>query len=64
MSTRVRSRALVRLMRSESEASRCAVAATVAMAGDRRRRMKSPMVWVPVMGDSRSSAMRSRTSLS
>ena len=64
MSTRVRSSALAREMRSDREARRCALAATVAMAGDRRRCMNSPMVCVPGMGISRSSAMRCATSVS
>ena len=63
MSTRVRNKALARLMRSDNEAKRCALEATVAMAGDKRRFMNSPMVCVPEMGDSRNSAMRSFTSL-
>ena len=61
---RVRNRALARLTRSDSEARRCAVAATVAMAGERRRCMNSPMVCVPGMGRSRNSAMRWATSAS
>ena len=44
MSTRVRSSALVRDTRSDKLTRRCAVAATVAMAGDRRRCMNSPRV--------------------
>ena len=49
---------LVREMRSASEARRCAVAATVAMAGDSRRCMNSPIVCVPDKGRSRNSARR------
>ena len=64
MSTRVRNKALVREMRSEKDASRCAVAATVAMAGDKRRCMNSPTVWIPGTGRSRSSEMRCPTKVS
>ena len=58
MSTRVRSKAVARVMRSDSDDSRLAVALTVAMAGESRRFMNSPMVVVPGMARSRSSAMR------
>ena len=40
------------------------LASTVDMAGDRRRCMNSPTVWMPGKGRSRSSAMRSVTSRS
>ncbi|OQB99467.1 MAG: hypothetical protein BWX79_03130 [Alphaproteobacteria bacterium ADurb.Bin100] len=64
ISTRVRSKALAREMRSDSETSRWPVAATVAMAGESRRCMNSPSIWVPGMAFSRSSVMRWPTSVS
>ncbi len=63
MSTRVRSKALARSTRCDSELSRCEVACTVAMAGDRRRSMNSPTVCVPGMGVSCSCSMRCTTRL-
>ena len=59
---RVRSRPLLRLMRSDSMLRRSSDAATVAMAGEVRRWMKSRMLCVPRIGFSRSSSMRARTS--
>ena len=58
-----RAEALVRDTRSDKVARRCAVAATVAIAGDRRRCINSPIVWVPGMTFSRNSAMRCTTRL-
>ena len=63
MSTRVRSKALVRDTRSDKVTRRCEVAATVAMAGESRRCMNSPMVCVPGTTFSRNSAMRWPTSV-
>ena len=64
MSTRVRNKALVRDTLSDKDVRRCEVASTVAMAGDKRRCINSPTVWVPAMGRSRNSAMRCLTSVS
>jgi len=62
ISTRVRSRLLMRETRSDSAFCRRAAQAQVLRAGLRRRSMNSPMVCRPAMRDSAMSWMRRSTS--